>query len=72
MSRQPNETEAVENSENSNNPHPDAGGYVSASNLADECRFAECVEAATVTRDHPSGETVQVCETCAKLWGSDE
>ena len=36
---------------------------------APECQLRDCDP--EVSRDHPEFGTVQVCRTCASLWGGD-
>lgn len=36
---------------------------------APECQLRSCSSDATTTREHPDHGEVQVCDTCAELWG---
>ena len=37
---------------------------------APSCQFRDCEADAEETRDHPRHGEVQVCSTCARLWGA--
>lgn len=38
---------------------------------APECQLSDCEADADTTRDHPEFGEVQVCQTCAGLWGEN-
>jgi hypothetical protein len=40
--------------------------------FAPECQFANCEAEATESVEHDEFGTVQVCATCANLWGGGD
>jgi len=38
---------------------------------APECQMRSCENSAEISREHPEFGDVQVCATCAGLWGGD-
>jgi hypothetical protein len=44
---------------------------MSSQTSAPECQLSDCEADAETSRTHPKFGEIQVCGTCAKLWGGE-